>query len=79
MKDSMSTSINADFGSDFAQLTPEQQHQVLQFLRQLKLQQPKDQRRQAILALAGSIPADDIELMKEAIEEGCERVNPDGW
>jgi len=75
----MSTIINSDFGNEFDQLTPGQQHQVLEFVRQLKTQQSKVQRRKAILDLAGSIPADDIERMKTAIEEGCGRVDSDGW
>lgn len=32
-----------------------------------------------LLALAGSIPAEDLREMEAAIEEGCERVNEDGW
>ncbi|NOY28830.1 MAG: hypothetical protein GXP28_01255 [Planctomycetes bacterium] len=76
----MSTIFNSDFGNEFAQLTPEQQHQALEFVRQLSTQQSsKEQRRKAILDLAGSIPADDIERMKDAIEEGCGRVDSDGW
>jgi len=29
--------------------------------------------------LAGAIPADDLELMTQAIEAGCEKVDLDEW
>ena len=32
-----------------------------------------------ILALAGAIPADDLERMKIAIEEDCRKVNKNEW
>lgn len=31
------------------------------------------------LAVCGSIPADEVDEMERAIEEGCERVDPQGW
>jgi hypothetical protein len=33
----------------------------------------------ALLRFAGSIPPADLREMAEAIEEGCEQVDPDGW
>jgi hypothetical protein len=33
----------------------------------------------ALLAFAGAIPADDLEIMRRTIEEDCERVNKEGW
>jgi hypothetical protein len=35
--------------------------------------------RQQLLRLAGSIPPDDLELMREAIEQDCERVDLNEW
>lgn len=32
-----------------------------------------------LLTFAGTISADDARTMSEAIEEGCERVDPHGW
>ena len=32
-----------------------------------------------LLPFAGSIPAEDLKVMEDAIREGCERVDPDGW
>jgi len=33
----------------------------------------------ALLRFAGSIPAEDVREMADAIEEGCEQIDPDGW
>ena len=75
----MSTPIENSISNEIEYLSPEQQNQVLHFVRQLKSAQDKEQRRKAKLASAGSIPHDEIERMKEAIKEGCEQINPDGW
>jgi hypothetical protein len=34
---------------------------------------------QQLLRFAGSIPLDDLQLMGEAIEQDCERVDIDEW
>lgn len=34
---------------------------------------------QQLLRFAGAIPLDDITLMSEAIEQGCERVDANEW
>lgn len=75
----MSTPLENSISNEIEYLSPEQQNQVLCFVRQLKSSQGKEQRRKAILTSAGSIPHDDIERMKAAINEGCEQINPDGW
>lgn len=33
----------------------------------------------ALLAFAGTIPADDLEVIRRAVEEDCERVDEEGW
>ncbi|MGH3089798.1 MAG: hypothetical protein ACRDSJ_21170 [Rubrobacteraceae bacterium] len=35
--------------------------------------------RAALLKHAGAISAEDLDLIREAIEEGCERVDEEGW
>ena len=55
---------------------------VLGFIRELsaesKARRPRDTRK-ALLALAGSIPKEDLEEMRRAIEEGCEQVDEETW
>ena len=35
--------------------------------------------RAALLKYAGTISKEDLEIISEAIEEGCERVDEEGW
>jgi hypothetical protein len=35
--------------------------------------------RTALLKYAGTISREDLEIISEAIEEGCEKVNEEGW
>ncbi len=35
--------------------------------------------RAALLEYAGTIPEEDLERISEAIEEGCEKVDEEGW
>lgn len=55
------------------------QQQVLQFARGLTLPEKKGTPGQQLLQFAGSIPSDDLSLIQEAIEEGCEKVDVNEW
>jgi hypothetical protein len=33
----------------------------------------------SLLRFAGTIPPEDLREMEAAIEEACERIDPDGW
>lgn len=35
--------------------------------------------RAALLKYAGTISREDLDLISEAIEEGCEKVDEEGW
>jgi hypothetical protein len=51
-----------------------QQWQVLEFARTLRKEAVRGTPGQELLRFAGSISADDLQLMREAIEQGCEQV-----
>lgn len=55
------------------------QWQVLEFVRSLVKAEVRGTPGQQLLRFAGSIPADDLQLMREAIEQDCERVDVDEW
>lgn len=55
------------------------QRQVLEFVRSLVKAEVRGTPGQQLLRFAGSIPSDDLQLMREAIEQGCERVDIDEW
>jgi hypothetical protein len=55
------------------------QRQVLEFVRSLVKAEVRGTPGRQLLRFAGSIPSDDLQLMREAIEQGCERVDIDEW
>ena len=52
-------------------LTPLQQKQVLDFALELTGELAKRYPREKLLELVGTISKEDLEIMKQAIEEGC--------
>jgi hypothetical protein len=57
----------------------EQQHRVLEFARALSTAAPRGVPGKELLSFAGAIAPDDLRRMEQAIQEGCEKVNPDEW
>jgi hypothetical protein len=55
------------------------QRQVLEFVRSLVKAEIRGTPGQQLLRFAGSIPSDDLQLMREAIEQDCEQVDIDEW
>ena len=51
------------------------QRRVLDFAQALALSKPKGVPGTQLLRFAGIIPADDLRLMSEAIESGCEQID----
>jgi hypothetical protein len=60
-------------------LPHELQWRVLEFSKALALSTPHGIRGQQLLRFAGVIPPDDVQLMREAIEQGCEQVDTNEW
>ena len=54
-----------------------QQQKLLEFIRTLT--NPNSKKKHGILNLAGSIDDDELKLMSKAIEEDCEKINPNEW
>ena len=52
------------------------QLRVLDFVKALT---PKGVEGKSLLRFEGAIPADDLQLMSKAIEEGCEKVDISEW
>ena len=57
----------------------ELQWRVLEFTRALAISIPHGVPGQQLLRFAGAIPFDDLQLMRQAIEEGCERIDANAW
>jgi len=62
---------------DIQLLSEPQQQQVLAYVRTLQGAPPKS--GAAFVQLAGTIPIEELRLMEQAIEEGCEQVDVNGW
>ncbi|MBD1933920.1 hypothetical protein H6F79_19170 [Trichocoleus sp. FACHB-69] len=60
-------------------LNLQQQQQVLDFARFLAMTKPAGVLGKKLLRFAGAIPADDLNLMAQAIKEGCEQVDLNEW
>ncbi|BAY17760.1 hypothetical protein NIES21_36020 [Anabaenopsis circularis NIES-21] len=55
------------------------QWQVLEFARILAKSQVRGTPGKKLLRFAASIPPDDLQLMREAIEQDCEQVDINEW
>ena len=60
-------------------LTPLQQKQVLDFALELSGELSKRYPGKNLLQFAGTISKEDLEIMKQTIEEGCEQVDESEW
>jgi len=60
-------------------LPVDQQRRVLEFARSLAVPTPHSVRGESLLRFAGAIDAADLEAMTQAIEDGCERIDPTEW
>ncbi len=61
-------------------LPEERIREVKEFIKSLKEGEAKQkEERSNIISLMGSINPEDIEIMRLAIEEDCERIEINGW
>lgn len=57
----------------------ELQRRVLDFAQPLAQSRPRGEAGKELLWFAGLLDPDSARSMQEAIEAGCERVDPDEW
>ncbi len=75
----MNPAIEKELREQLDLLPVAQQHQVLDFVRALAAKKGQAASGQALNRFAGTIAKEDLALIAEAIDEGCEQVNPDEW
>jgi hypothetical protein len=68
-------SFRREILDQISKLDPEQQRKVLDFARRLAVTRPRGVPGKQLLTFAGAIKIDDLQIMTQAIEEGCEKVN----
>jgi hypothetical protein len=75
----MDTPIADEVIEQLKGLPQELQWRVLEFARALAQANPRGIPGKELVRFAGAIPLDDIRIMREAIERGCEKVDADEW
>ncbi len=75
----MNPAIERQLREQLDQLAPDQQRQILNFARALAATRAGGVSGQILARFGGAIAKDDLVIISQAIEEGCEQVNPDEW
>ena len=69
----VSSTLERELREHLEQLPEGKQREVVEYARALAKPKSRGISGEEILAITGTIEPDDIERMKQAIEEGCER------
>jgi hypothetical protein len=75
----MDTAIIDKVIEQLKSLPHELQWRVLEFTRALAASAPHGVPGKQLLRFAGAISPDDVKIMREAIEQGCEQVDVNEW
>ncbi len=80
----MDTTLEETLSAKVRALTPAQQQKVLDFILLEQADVPPAKTPPGVpgaswAQFAGSISREDLALMEQTIEEGCEKVDADGW
>ena len=75
----MNTSIIAQVVEQLRAMPQSLQIQVLTFAQTLVKAEIKGVAGQQLLRFAGTISSDDLQLMREAIEQECENIDLNEW
>jgi len=73
------SAVERELQQRLSRLGPAEKQQVLEYTRALGEPPLRGTPGEALLRFAGSIPPEDLREMADAIEAGCEQVDPDGW
>jgi hypothetical protein len=74
-------SIKQQILEDLDRLSPELQRRAQELVHELALSttRPKGTPGRELLRFAGILDDESAAEMERVIEEGCERIDPDGW
>lgn len=75
----MSHTIKDQVMEQLESLPEDLQRQVLRFVQALQSLARRGVSGKQLLQFAGAISADDLELMRQAIEQECEQVDANEW
>ena len=63
----------------FDKLSPEQQRRLVEFAQSLATTRPRGVPGRELLSFAGTIDADDLRRMADAIDNDCEQIDLHEW
>ena len=72
-------SIKQQILRDLDQMSPQMQERAMNLVHSLVTELPKGASAEDLRQLAGSLDAESAREMRDAIEAGCERIDPDAW
>ena len=75
----IATALQTELLKHLAQLPASTQQQVLDYARSLAVSAPQGVPTKGILSLAGCMTREEADEMLRAIEEDCERIDPNEW
>lgn len=75
----VNTTLEQELHEQLRHLPWEQQRQVVEFARALAATRVHGVPGHALLQFAGTIEADDVATMAQAIEDDCEQINYNAW
>jgi hypothetical protein len=75
----MTTPIVDRIVEQLKNLPHELQWRVLEFTNALAASAPRGVPGKQLLRFGGAIPSSDVQLMRQAIEQGCEQVDLHEW
>jgi hypothetical protein len=74
----MNVNVADEISETLKDLTPQEQLRVLEYARSLS-RSPTGTPGRILTSAAAGITDKDLDLMRNAIEQGCERINPSDW
>jgi hypothetical protein len=75
----MEKNILPEMVDNFNSLPVHLQEHVLKYIKQLKNDLSDKKSTTSLSRFAGSIPSDDLDIMREVVEKDCRQVDIDGW
>ena len=75
----MDTPIVNEIVKKLEKLPSKLQRQVLTYVEALQIPATRGVSGQQLIQFAGTIPKEDLTIMQEAIEKGCEHVDINEW
>lgn len=73
------SALEEEINERLKKLSPEKREQVLEYTRTLSGKTPRGTPGEALRPFFGIWSKEEGEEIKRAIEEACERVNPNEW